>query len=77
MAVYNQFKILLAKKEIKESKRISYADIQTITGLAASTLSKWATNTIDRYDRATINSLCAYFECETGDLLIYEPDDKS
>jgi putative transcriptional regulator len=70
--VYNQFKILLAQKEIKESRRIPYEEIKLKTGMAMSTISAWSTNTITRYDANTIASLCEYFNCDVGELIVYE-----
>jgi putative transcriptional regulator len=70
--VYNQFKILLAQKEIKESRRIPYDEIKKITGMAMSTISAWSTNNIKRYDADTIASLCEYFGCDVGKLIVYE-----
>jgi putative transcriptional regulator len=70
--VYNRFKILVAQKELSERRNISYEDIHRETGLAASTLSAWANNTIQRYDTSSIAALCEYFNCEVGELIIYE-----
>jgi putative transcriptional regulator len=75
MTVHNRFKILLAEKELREGRRISYKEIQEETGIAASSLSAWATNSINRYDRKTIDKLCAYFGCAVGDLLEYQPSE--
>ena len=69
--VYNRFKILLAEKETKESRKISYKEIRENTGIAGSTISAWATNTVKRYDADTIAALCDLFNCGVGDLIIY------
>ena len=61
--VYNRFKILLAQKEIEVGRRISYKDIKNATGIASSTLSSWANNKTERYDKETIGTLCEYFDC--------------
>ena len=70
--VYNKFKILLAQKEINENRRIAYEEIKNATGIAASTLSGWATNSVKRYDADTIAALCEYLDCGVGDLIVYE-----
>jgi putative transcriptional regulator len=75
--VYNQFKILLAQKEIKESRRIPYDEIKIKTGMAMSTISAWSTNRIKRYDADTIASLCDYFGCSVGDLIVYDPGNRT
>ena len=70
--VYNRFKVLLAEKEIKDNKKISYEEIKVSTGIAASTLSAWATNSVKRYDADTIVAMCDYFECDVANLIVYE-----
>ena len=73
--VYNRFRILLVEKERKEhGRKITYEEITTATGIAASTLSHWARNKIANYNRDTIARLCEFFGCEIGDLLVYEPE---
>lgn len=74
MTVVNTFLVLLKQKEAKEGHRITYADVKAATGIAESTLSAWANNTIQRFDRDTIEALCAYFDCKPGDLLVLEKD---
>ena len=74
--VYNRFKLLVAQKEINESRNISYEEIKRATGIAASTLSAWANNTTKRFDADTIASLCEYFDCGVGELIVYERGDE-
>ena len=70
--VYNRFKLLIAQKELAERRNISYDDIHRETGLAISTLSAWANNMIQRFDVSSIATLCEFFHCEVGDLIVYE-----
>jgi putative transcriptional regulator len=72
--VYNRLKILLAEKEIKENRRISYDEIKEQTGIAASSISAWATNDIKRYDAKMIEAFCLFFDCEVEDLIVFERD---
>jgi putative transcriptional regulator len=74
MTVHNRFKILLAEKATREMRKISYKEIQQATGVAASSLSAWSTNTVELYDRATIDKLCAYFGCQVGELIVREAE---
>jgi len=75
--VRNRLKVLVAEKELEESRRISYQEIRasikerTGVNIASSTLSKWANNEIERYDSITLAILCDYFRCEIGNLLEY------
>jgi DNA-binding Xre family transcriptional regulator len=70
--VYNRFKILLAEKEIRDNKKISYQEIKEVTGIAASTISAWATNNVTRYDGDTIAAFCDFLECDVADLIVYK-----
>ena len=70
--VYNRFKVLLSGKETREGRSIHYQEIQKITNMATSTISAWSTNSIKRYDADTIASLCEYFGCSVGDLIVFE-----
>lgn len=74
MAVLNRFKELLAEKERRERRRVSYEEIRRNTGIASSTLSAWASNEVVRYDANTIAQLCDFFNCEISDLLVRDDD---
>ena len=73
--VTNQFRILLAQKATKLQKNIALMDVQRETGIAWSTLNAWANNQVTRYDAPVIKALCEYFDCQVGDLLVYEKED--
>lgn len=73
--IINQFRILLAQKATNEQRNISLKEVSRDTGIAWSTLNAWANNLVTRYDAPVIDALCAYFDCEVGDLLIRESDD--
>jgi len=75
MAIRSNFKLLHARKEINEGRRIPYREIQRKTGIATSTLSSLANNEVRRYDANTLSRLCDYFQCEVGDLIEYIPDE--
>ena len=74
MAVLNRYKLLLAEKQLREGRKISYEEIRRDTGIAASTLSAWATNSVRGYRVETIDVLCQYFSCEVKDLIVRLPD---
>lgn len=71
--IRNKFRILLAEKETRDGKTISYRDVQRETGIDASTLSDWANNAVKRYDADKLAALCEYFGCGVGDLIEYSP----
>jgi putative transcriptional regulator len=72
LAVHNRFTELLALKECKEGRRITFREIARETGVHESTLSNWAKQ-VSRFDADTIEALCKFFECGIGDLLILVP----
>ncbi len=72
--IENHFRILLAKKATKQKQNITLMDVQRGTGIAWSTLNSWANNQVTRYDAPVIQALCDYFNCQVGDLLVYEKD---
>jgi putative transcriptional regulator len=70
--ITNRFRILLAEKATIEQHNIAINDVQRETGIAWSTLNSWANNLVTRYDAPVIQALCDYFDCQVGDLLVYE-----
>ena len=66
---------LMATKGRRERRRITYRDIGAETGLDKTTLSRLANDRADRVALSTIARLCAYFECQPGDLFIYVADE--
>src|SRR5262249_53979938 len=65
---------LMAAKGRKERRRITYDDILAATGIAKGTLSRLANDRSDRVAIRTMERLCAYFDCQPGDLFIYVED---
>lgn len=72
--ITNRFRILLAQKATIEQHGIAINDVQRETGVAWSTLNAWANNQVTRYDAPVIQALCEYFNCQVGDLLVFERD---
>jgi putative transcriptional regulator len=73
--IANRFRVLLAEKATKEQHSIAINDVQRETGIAWSTLNSWANNQVTRYDAAIISALCVYFNCQVGDLLVFEKEE--
>ena len=65
---------LMAVKGGQERRRITYDDVFEATGIAKSTLSRLANDRSDRVAMATMERLCAYFDCQPGDLFVYVAD---
>ena len=75
--IANRFRILLAQKATREQHNIALNDVQRETGIAWSTLNAWANNHVTRYDFPIIQALCEYFECQVGDLLVFEKESQA
>jgi putative transcriptional regulator len=72
--IVNHFRFLLAQKATRQQQNITLMDVQRETGIAWSTLNSWANNQVTRYDAPVIMLLCEYFNCQVGDLLVFEKD---
>lgn len=50
-------------------ERLTQASLSEKTGIAASTISRLFNGSAQRYDAQTVERLCAFFDCQVGDLL--------
>jgi putative transcriptional regulator len=75
--IVNRFRMLLAEKATRVQHNIALNDVQRETGIAWSTLNSWANNQVTRYDAPVIQALCDYFNCQVGDLLVYEKEERT
>jgi len=74
MAIKTKFKILLESKSYRENRKLSYKTISEEAGISVSVLTDYAASNVKRFDAQTLEKLCAYLECQPGDLLEYVPD---
>lgn len=65
---------LIADKAFKERRVVSLTEVAAATGVHRATLSKMANQPGANIGTEIIDKLCAYFGCQTGDLLTYIPD---
>jgi len=70
--VLNRFRELLAIKERREGRYISQRTVAEETGLAKTTVDRYARNEVSRYDEDVILTLCNYLGCDVSDLLVIE-----
>jgi|WetSurMetagenome_2_1015567.scaffolds.fasta_scaffold1215897_1 putative transcriptional regulator len=75
MAIQNRLKVLLAEKELRENRKLTYRTVAKETGLAIGTLTAYMTQQVNRFDTSTLETLCDYLGCDVGDLLTYSPED--
>lgn len=70
--VNSHFRILLARKEMRERRSISLRQVSRDTGVAMSTIQGLANNTFKAIPRDALTALCRYLQCDVGDLLRLE-----
>ena len=66
---------LMAAKSRQERGRITYDNIRAATGVNKNNLTRLANDRAGMVALSTIDRLCAYFECQPGDLFIYTTDE--
>ena len=71
MTIYNRLKILIAEKEFREDRKLTYRTISEETGISTSTLTLYMRQGVGAFDTGTIETLCKYFGCQPGDLIVY------
>lgn len=71
MTIYNRLRVLIAEKELRERRKLTYRVIADETKIPISTLTDYMTQKITRFDAPTLEKLCSYFGVQPGDILIY------
>ena len=71
MAIYNRLKVLIAEKELREKRKITYRTLADETGISTTTLTLYMSQKADRVDLRTLQTFCEYFGVQPGDILIY------
>ena len=71
MTIYNRLKILIAEKEFREKRKLTYRTISEETGISTTTLTLYMRQGVGAFDTGTLETLCNYLNCQPGDLIIY------
>ena len=64
---------LMGAQGRKIRRRVTYDLINRETGVSKNTLTRLANDRSDLVAIGTIDRLCAFFDCQPGDLFIYAP----
>ena len=64
---------LMAAMSRQERRKITYDIINEAMGLAKSTLARLANDKSELIGKSTMDRLCAFFDCQPGDLFVYLP----
>ena len=68
---------LIGLKARVEHRRITYEDIQSGSGVNKNTIVKLANDRAAMVGMSVIDRLCAYFDCQPGDIFVYVPDSEA
>ena len=55
-------------------KRMNISDLHRETGLSRTLLTLMHKDELSRIDLASLNTLCNYFDCEVGDIILFQKD---
>ena len=58
----------------KEKKRMNISDLHRETGLSRTLLTLMHKDELSRIDLESLNTLCNYFDCEVGDIILFQKD---
>lgn len=73
--ISNRFRELLVIRGRKEGRTISQREVAAVTGLAKTTVDRYARNEVTRYDTDALLALCEYLGVGIGELLVIEEID--
>lgn len=69
----NNFRDVLAAKEVREQRSIGPADMARETDLAYTTAQRWFNDDVTRYDDDVLVAICDWVPCTLDQLLAYIP----
>ena len=68
---------LMAIRGRQTRRKVTYDLIREVTGLSKNTLARLANDRADLVALNTMDRVCAFFDCQPGDLFIYVPRPES
>lgn len=78
MPVRNKLFERIRYKELELGHTLSISDVSAQSGVTRATLYAWLNKPhLARFEAETITKLCRYFNCQVGDLLVYEDEQQS
>jgi len=77
MAIRYRLKERIADIEFRTRRVLPLKDLAEATGVHRVTLSRLANNRGVDVRMGTIDKLCAFFQCQIGDLVEYVPDESA
>ncbi len=75
MAIYFKLKSQIEQKEMAERRKTTFRTIAGEAQISTSTLTQMAGQNMSQVGLVTLDKLCKYFNCQSGDLMIYVDDE--
>lgn len=75
--IQSRLKRLRLEKEEREGRKLTYRTIAEEAGISSGVVTRLMNGVPARLDTATVNTLCRYFKCGVGDLLVYVPSEEN
>lgn len=69
----SRLRILVSEKELRDKRSLGIRTIAEETGASVSTVQRLMNNTMRRVPLDDLARLCRYFQCSTGDILVFDP----
>ena len=70
MAIVMRLDVMLAKRQVRSN------ELARAIGITESNLSLLKSGKVRGFRFSTLNAICRHLECQPGDLLEYEPDER-
>lgn len=72
---------LMVEKAVRDGRDpkvnpITQDELAEEIGIPQGTISRWASNKVDRLDKRIMLELCRYFDCEIGELIVRVRDEE-
>ena len=74
--IVNRLDAIRREKESRDNAKLTWEKVAEDTGMAYSTVLRWAKGQINRFDDVALAKFCEYFDVQPGDILKYEPESK-
>lgn len=70
--IRSRLKLLVAEKEYKEGRRLSFSTISKETGISISAIAAYMQDSVTRFDADILLKLCDFIPCSLSELLVIE-----
>ncbi len=66
------YRVKTRLKELMDERGVKQGELAEALGVSPGTISRWARNQVDLYDRKLLEKFLNYFDCDLSDILVRE-----